>query len=283
MTIVKVGAAPLLARSFGYLDDSVSPPEWVEGQVIVDYKAANGIGTEIEFHVTSSLPSGMLRNQIMNGLAASPRNYLYTLFLSADMMFPGQIAASYGPIGTVVAGLTSAASVFSQGRLIHVSAGKTLPNTIDLTDIDPAVFKANYTTVGICEPSMGPYGVAGEQALEEFYDIDPAAAYAAGKLKYFSPIEAVNEAVDLGGGVTGGVQSGFIPSALHYSGTGVLALPSGWTYRGFIGEDYDLHDQGALVIYDPGDTDASDAAQALLDWLATPAGQAALALWGLSF
>ncbi|MBE7376540.1 substrate-binding domain-containing protein [Pseudomonas lopnurensis] len=280
MTIVKVGAAPLLARSFGYLDDSVSPPEWVEGPVIDAYKLANPSASGDEFHVTSSLPSGMLRNQIVNGLQASPSTYPYTLFLSADMQFPEAIAEDYGPDGT---GQTSYAAVFSQGRLIHVSGAVTPPASIDLTNIDPAVFAANYTTVGVCEPSMGPYGVAGEQALEEFYGIDTAAAYAAGKLKYFSPIEAVNEAVDLGGGVTGGVQSGFIPSALHYSGTGVLALPSGWTYRGFIGEDYDLHDQGALVIYDPGDTDASDAAQALLDWLATPAGQAALALWGLSF
>ncbi|MFC3609213.1 substrate-binding domain-containing protein [Stutzerimonas tarimensis] len=283
MTIVKVGAAPLLARSFGYLDDSVSPPEWVEGSVIEAYKVANGIGTEIEFHVTSSVPSGMLRNQIMNGLGASPRYYPYTLFLSADMNFPGLVAASYGPTGSVVAGLTSGVSVFSQGRLIHVSGDVTLPGTIDLTDIDPAVFKANYTTVGICEPTMGPYGVAGEQALEEFYDIDIAAAYAAGKLKYFSPIEEVDKAIEKTGSDPSGVQSGFIPSALHYSGTGVLTPPDDWTYRDFVGEDYDLHNQGALIVYDPGDTAASTAAQNLLTWLATPAGQAALALWGLSF
>ncbi|WP_313055763.1 substrate-binding domain-containing protein [Pseudomonas lopnurensis] len=273
MATVNIGAAPLLANAFGSSTD--------EGPVIEAYKTATS--STDDFVITSNLPSGMLRNQIMNGLAASPRSYPYTLFLSADMMFPGQIAAAYGPTGTVVAGLTSAASVFSQGRLIHVSAGNTLPDTIDLTDIDPAVFKANYTTIGICEPSMGPYGVAGEQAMEEFYDIDPAAAYAAGKLKYFSPIEEVSNAVGRTGGDPTGVQSGFVPSALYYTETG-FALPNGnWTYRDFIGEDYDLHNQGALIVYDPSDTAASTAAQALLTWLATPAGQAALALWGLSF
>jgi ABC-type molybdate transport system substrate-binding protein len=278
MATVKIGAAPLLANAFGYWDAVNN--QWIEGPVITTYKSATS--STDDFMITSNHPSGMLRNQIVNGLTATPPTYPYTLFLSADMQFPEAIAALYGPGGS---GQTSDAEVFSQGQLMHWSNGNgSTTDTIDL--LSPTIdstFATASTSIGICDPAMGPYGTAALDALWGTYGIPDTSP----KIRTFSPIEAVDAAIGLTAGDPNGVQSGFVPSALHYSGTGVITLPSldypDATYRLFPGTDYDLHNQGSLIVYDPTDTPASTAAQSLLTWLATPAGQAALALWGLSF
>ncbi|WP_221795681.1 molybdate ABC transporter substrate-binding protein [Oceanobacter mangrovi] len=229
-----------------------------EGPVIQAFKASSaysGLGFTVDFDIATG-SSGSYASQIISDLASSTATY--NLFISADTDYPDDIYADYP------SSVTSPV-VVSEGKLMHWSNGN-----IDVSTNWPTNFIANYTSpsIGICNPTNGPYGVAAEDMIDDYYSPISSSS----DTTQYSTIKMVDNNVS-----SGTMESGFVPTALHCS-SGAVSVPSGATYHVFD----DTYDHGAIQIYS-GTTNVDTAVATFMTWLASSAGQAELADYCLAF
>jgi ABC-type molybdate transport system substrate-binding protein len=209
-------------------------------------------------------PSGVLVNDIKNALdtgADSP----YDLFLAADTTGPASLRSSYPEKIAIPKN-------YAEGVIMLWSNGDQYSINANLP---PATFAANYTTTGICNPNMGPYGRVAQTVLQEIYGIDPDPATNP-KVKPYPMIDDVDTAIRAGGGMTNGAQSGWVPTALHCKGGQVFFDDINVTYRVFTpaqGEYPPAYQAGTAIQSTRG---KQTLAQGFLDWTTTD-GQPILA------
>jgi ABC-type molybdate transport system substrate-binding protein len=213
-------------------------------------------------------PSGTLVNDIKDAIDAS-EDSPYDLFLAADTAGPASLA-EYPQIATPLD--------YAEGTIMLWSNGD--PYSID-ANLPPADFKAAYTTTGICNPNMGPYGAVAQAVLTNVYGINSNPS-ANPKIKTYPMINGVDTAINAGGNATNGVQSGWVPTALHCQGGSVYfpppspSNPNQPTYRVFTSTQggYSPAFQAGTAI-DSNRGEQTDA-QNFLNWVTGATGRAIL-------
>ncbi|MDP2506653.1 substrate-binding domain-containing protein [Oceanobacter sp. 3_MG-2023] len=231
-----------------------------EGPVIQAFKASSAytnLGYSVDFTIATG-SSGSHATTIANNLDNDV--VVYELFISADTDYPDDLYDDYYALG-----YTSSVEVVSEGKLMHWSNGN-----VDVSTNWPTNFIANYTSpgIGICNPTNGPYGVAAEDMIDDYYSPISSSS----DTTQYSTIKMVDNNVS-----SGTMESGFVPTALHCS-SGTVSVPSGATYHVFD----DTYDHGAIQIYS-GTTNVDTAVATFMTWLASSAGQAELEDYCLAF
>jgi hypothetical protein len=229
--------------------------------IIAAFKAANPTYAGYTFSFTWA-PSGTLKSNIATALAASnPSPYdLLLAANTADTVF----SPTYSVIGTPKNYAEGTIMLWSNGDAYSIDA-----NTA------PATFASTYTNTGICNTTMGPYGVVAQDVLTTVYGITTPSNP---QVVQYANINSVDAAIQSGGGGVGGVQSGWVPTSLHCS-AGSITLPNSTfpnaTYQAFTPDEggYQPAIQAGVVITRTGGE--TTAAQALLNWMGTTAGQEA--------
>lgn len=239
-----IGAVPTIQNALA--GDSVNPG------LIAQFQASAGAGLTIGVVYASS---GVLLNNIETALAAG-NDSPYDLYLAADVADPATLVGlGYADVGTP--------EDYAEGQIMVWSNGNTYSFDFD-NYVDPTDYTNNATTIGICNPSTGPYGAVALAVLNSHYGI-PSTDIRINRS--FAMINAVDAAVVAGGGAATGVQSGWVPTALHCTSGGVVlpdTLPDA-TYQAFTTADaYSLQD-GVAIQSSRG---SQRNAQTFLDWIA---------------
>lgn len=258
-TVVKVAAAEVFSA---HLVDVIN--DFQDGDPYSPYWPYND-STQYSYQVTTGM-SGMQRKQIdcflKSGVSCdasvpgypSP-NYSawnFSLFIAADTGNPSTLYTDWSGAGKAYCPSGSCPWTPSSGKLLLWSDG--------VVDVNSGLTSS--TEFGICNTSMGPYGVAAMNVLTAW-------GYSANPITQYNGVTLVDAAVD-----DHSVDAGFVPTALHCntasSPPGGVTLPAGATSM-VLGTVYD---HGAVLI-DTG-TGADTAAQKLLEWMVTTAGEASL-------
>jgi ABC-type molybdate transport system substrate-binding protein len=229
--------------------------------LIAQYSSFNDLTIGIVYK-----PSGTLVSDISTSLGATPpQDSPYDLFLAADTAGPNGLYTNYQEdIGQPLNYAEGTIMLWSNGDQYSINA-----------NLSPAAFAAAYTTTGICNPNMGPYGVVAQTVLEKVYGIDPDPSTNP-KIKTYPMITNVDTAISAGGGMTNGVQSGWVPTALHCQGGSVVFDNPNVTYQVFTptqGQYSSAFQAGTAIDSSRG---KQTVAQGFLNWLATATGQTAL-------
>jgi ABC-type molybdate transport system substrate-binding protein len=253
---VCIGAVPTIKNALQGIP-SISPTS-----LIMQYPGFSGltIGTVYK-------PSDTLANDIADKLGATPpQDSPYDLYLAADTAGPASLTR-YAQVATPVNYAEGTIMLWSNGDAYSINA--SLP---------PATFKATYTATGICNPNMGPYGRVAQTVLQEVYDIDPNPGTNP-KIQTYPMITDVDAAIFAGGGVSNGVQSGWVPTALHCQGGAVFFDPKVYpnvTYQVFTptqGEYPPAFQAGTAI---DSSRSKQGLAQGFLKWIADTTGQSIL-------
>jgi ABC-type molybdate transport system substrate-binding protein len=255
---VCIGAVPTIEDA---LEGDDSDPSTLYPGLITQYLAFSGLTVGIHY-----APSGELVNDIKDALDAD-EDSPYDLFLAADTAGPNGLYANpnYRPyIGQPLN--------YAEGTIMLWSNGD--PYSIN-ANLSPADFKAAYTTTGICNPTMGPYGKVAQQVLTKVYliDSDPSSNP---KIRTYPMIKAVDTAINNGGGIATGVQSGWVPTALHCHGGQIVMPTDRATYQVFSPTQglYDPAFQAGTAIN--SSRGKQSLAQGFLGWSADTTGQTIL-------